>query len=547
MTDQHPAPPGHSPVDDPSILYASDFPSLTAAITSANELAKASDSVTINLLGNISVTGALVPINTPGAVVIQPQSLDNVIIDGGGSYQGFVVMGGNVTLSNLTISNMVSRGLPGCLGAGAGVFVGNFLKNSVYKTSAPAVVTLDNVSFSNCSAQGGSGDCISNGGAGGHFNPDFTGGYGSSGHEGYKPSGKSLFQTPATAGYFGIAGPPGSGGGGGNPETTGGSGKQGSFGGYGGAAGCGGAGGGGGGGVLQGSPGGKAGSPGCEGFGGGIGSFAGEQAANIGAGGPGGASANGGGAGFGGAIFAMDNASLVIQGDGSVSGGTAQGGTNVVVANNASTTMRAGAGAGAGIFLQGSGLLTFSPVDQYTVNDTIADEYGVVGTGAAFACDPHTGPDGQAAGGGTGKWGLAMTGAGTLTLNGSHAFSGPLTVSAGTLDISGYENTGGGDLVLSSNVTLILRPATVGSGVQFGNVLAATVALLLNGNCRILVATLQATTLNLELDSTGFAANVPVPLIQTTSQPIPAGLIVNLPAGYTSSIAQDTLYVTLNQ
>ncbi len=536
---------------NPSTQYVSDSAALNELITTVvNKFEASSDSLTIVVLGSLPLTGNIAPINTPGSVIIQATSGSSVSIDGASKYQGFVIMSGTVTISNLNINNMVSQGLQGCLGAGAGVFVGN-LSQKEYKTSAAANVTLFNVSFSNCSAQGGSGTTISKGGAGGVYQAGtFEGGFGGAGAEGYKPSGDGLFQSSVTAGYFGIAGPPGSGGhyGGYDFDSTGGQGKAGGDGGYGGSAGCGGSGGGGAGAIITGGTGGTAGAAGSPGFGGGTGSWAAGQppAENNGVGGLGGDSGNSGGAGLGGAIFVMDNAALLIQGDGSMSGGKAVGGEDVLIPNALSGALLP-AGAGAGAFLQGAGLLTFAPANNYTVNDMIADETGAVRIGAAGICPSRTGPDGQEAGGGTGKWELAMTGSGTLALNGSHAFSGPITVSSGSLDLSAYENGGCCDLVLSKSPSLIVRPQTAAGTLQLGNFSVSTGAsLLLNGNSRIVAETLEATFIELVLDPTGFTANEPVPLIQTT-QPLPASLGIKLSPGYTSQAGANTVYVTLNQ
>jgi autotransporter-associated beta strand protein len=74
---------------------------------------------------------------------------------------------------------------------------------------------------------------------------------------------------------------------------------------------------------------------------------------------------------------------------------------------------------GSGIFLQGTGTVTFSPASgqSQTVSDVIADEAGSFGS------------SGNA-------WALTKTGAGTLTLTGTNTFSGGTNINGGTLAVS---------------------------------------------------------------------------------------------------------------
>ena len=82
----------------------------------------------------------------------------------------------------------------------------------------------------------------------------------------------------------------------------------------------------------------------------------------------------------------------------------------------------AGSALGSGLFLQGSGTVTFSPGSgqTQTVSDVIADQTGSGGTGVN-----------------AGNWALSKTGAGTLVLGATNTYSGGTNV------------TGGGDVSVS--------------------------------------------------------------------------------------------------
>ncbi len=248
---------------------------------------------------------------------------------------------------------------------------------------------------------GGSGGANGGGGGGGGEDSGLTlpgGGGGFGGENGVALNGGS-----GGDGGFG-------GGGGGFDLGNGGSGgfggggayqADGGFGGGGGELGDGGFGGGGGGGSGNGGFGGGGGSGGQPGFGGGTG--------DVGIDGGG-----GGGAGMGGAIFVVEGGSLTIGGTASTSGGAVAGGD--------SKSLLHGSAFGTGLFLQGTGTLTFDPAadETVTIADVITDQVGSGGTGNDAK-----------------SWNLIKTGDGTLVLSGENSYSGTTTVSGGVLQVTG--------------------------------------------------------------------------------------------------------------
>lgn len=575
-----------------SSVAVSSSQELNEQITSnANTLTEGA-SLTIQIENDLSLQADIAPIDTAGTVTIVAAT-GTVTVDGANQYRGFVVLSGIVTLSNITISNMVSQGAAGGMGAGAGLFVANLPAGNPYNPKGQTPnVTLSDVSFSNCSAQGGSvTSCASGGpggapggyGGGGGDGPGTGGAHGTTGNPGMSPTGNSLFGPTANADYFGVVGPGGQGGsyggggsGGGDsggfwahdgdPGLHGNPGFQGGHGGYGGGAGAGGGGGGAGGGggggdgdINTGSgasgglggPGGGAGSPG---FGGGEGtgatqgeSGAGSNGMTGGQGGQGGSgSYAGGGAGFGGAVFVMSGASLSVEGAGSIAGGQAIGGTSPGASSN-------GAGAGSGFFLQGSGTLTFSPTENntYTVNDEITDEAGAVAGGTQPRTGLPNGPDGLPTGGGQGTWGLTMTGDGTLTLQGPQAFSGPISVDCGVLDLSGYTNAATNDLTLVPGATLMQRPTT-SSPLRLNNLEIISspnspTALALNGYSSIIAETTTIPNgITITVNPTGFVAGRPVPLIKSKMSMSPQPTVTLLPeSGFTVKVSANAITVTM--
>jgi len=103
----------------------------------------------------------------------------------------------------------------------------------------------------------------------------------------------------------------------------------------------------------------------------------------------------------------------------------------------------AGSAFGAGMFLQGSGTLTFTPGAGQTqfISDSIADQTGSGGTGNN-----------------AGSWGLVLNGAGTLLLLGVHPtamhYSGGTAIASGTLELGFGGSVAGNVTFMGAGATL---------------------------------------------------------------------------------------------
>ena len=132
---------------------------------------------------------------------------------------------------------------------------------------------------------------------------------------------------------------------------------------------------------------------------------------------------------MGGAIFVQSGGSLTLSGPLTINGSSVTagsgGGSGVGGGGN-------GSAIGAGFFLNGSGTLTFAPGagQAQVVSDAIVD-----GAGSGVS-------------GGSGSWGLNKTGAGTLTLSGTNAYSGGTTVTGGLINFNSASNFGSGLITL---------------------------------------------------------------------------------------------------
>ena len=129
-----------------------------------------------------------------------------------------------------------------------------------------------------------------------------------------------------------------------------------------------------------------------------------------------------GGAGMGGAVFVMDGASLAIVGTNTIAASNVHGGSADPLGGGTN-----GQAFDAGMFLQGSGTLSFQPGagETQTISDGIYDEKGVIAAGYAP-------PSGFVAG----SWSLTVKGAGTLLLSGKNTYSGGATIEQGTLALA---------------------------------------------------------------------------------------------------------------
>lgn len=136
-------------------------------------------------------------------------SIPTVTIDGNnGSYSGFFIPMGNVTIQNMTFQNLTARGGDGgngISGGGGGMGAGGaiYAPQAFLNGSNPSI-TLMNVSINNCSAVGGNG--------GNYLGVSSTGNEGGGGGGGFSGNGGSI----ATTGSTGGGGGGGFGGNGGN-------------------------------------------------------------------------------------------------------------------------------------------------------------------------------------------------------------------------------------------------------------------------------------------------------------------------------------------
>ena len=322
----------------------------------------------------------------------------NFTLSGGNAHRGLYVESGTVAINNLQIVNTVAQGGNGGAGltdislignriergsgSGSGGGGGGGLGSALFVGSA-ANVTASNVTLRDGRASGGNGGDV-------RYIGDYRTTSGGGG------------------GMFGN---------GGDASTVDGTGGAGGGGAGGGSSG--GLGGGGGGGVTRGGSGGVGGGGGgsrnydvgVSAFGGGRGGQGGWRTVefemvNF----PGGG--GGGGAGLGGAIFVQEGGQLTLAGSLNVSGNTVSGGKGGESPGGANGGV--GQAWGSGLFLMGSGSLALGDgAATQTINDTIADQTGVAGSG--------------------GSWALVKNGANETILNGANAYSGGTTVNGGML------------------------------------------------------------------------------------------------------------------
>lgn len=315
----------------------------------------------------------------------------------------------------------------------------------------------------------GGGGAAGNGAGGGGFN----GGDGAPGN-----SGDGGFGGGGGGAIAGDAGNGGFGGGGGGANLTGGNGGHGGFGGGGGGSALqtGGSGGfGGGGGSSQ------AGNGGNGGLGGGGGSGAITGGTGGIAGGDGGSTGGGGGGGLGGGIFVAEGGTISISGNGEYT-------DNGVAGGNGAGDGTAGAAAGSGMFLQGSGnlILRVKAGELLTINDNISDSVGA----------------GLVAPGSYQQWNLVIAGGGgipgdpgsygRILLGGTNSIGGDTYISGADVQVTGLSALGGGGVVALDDGGLILE-----DGLDLGQDLV-----LDNGGGRIGVFTGTATLSN-DISGTG--------------------------------------------
>ena len=184
---------------------------------------------------------------------------------------------------------------------------------------------------------------------------------------------------------------------------------------------------------------------------------------------------------MGGAIFVVEGGILNLQGNLSIDGNTVAAGDG----GTGGTGGTAGSAFGSGLFLQGSGTLTFDPGAMQTqiIGNVIADQSGSIPGSPNFAAGGPTCTNGVGCAGysGDGSWVLNKTGAGTLALGAANTYSGGTNLLAGTLSLGNSNALGSGDLNASpdtvidylSGISVANTVILNGGNVQF-NVAAGT-------------------------------------------------------------------------
>jgi hypothetical protein len=188
----------------------------------------------INITAGFTFNTDLLAINLPSGSTLTIEGTNGSggagvqTLNGGGSQRGLFVYSGTVNVNNLTLTGMAAVGGTGAPGGGGGAGLGGGLF-----VASTGVVTLDNVTFLNDTAQGGNGGA---GSSSGNLFPAIGGGGGLGGAGGAGgPGGGSAgggggVGRLAAGGSIGINGSAGHGGiipgasGGGRGGTSGGAG-----------------------------------------------------------------------------------------------------------------------------------------------------------------------------------------------------------------------------------------------------------------------------------------------------------------------------------
>lgn len=216
---------------------------------------------------------------------------------------------------------------------------------------------------------------------------------------------------------------------------------------------------------------------------------------------------------MGGALFVVDGGDVSFAGSGLAAG------SEVIPGVGGSGSQ----GLGRGIFLHGSGTLAFNLGDGtlYTLSDGIADVQGSGG------------------GGGSGSWGISV-GSGTLVLGAANTYTGPTTLSGGTLELDGSVIS---TITTAANATLsgIGTAANVLNNGMLAPGNASTVLGALSSNYTLNVANLSegsGATLYIDADGSGHST-----LVSATGT---AGLDGMLYLQFSGSPAPGTTYTFMN-
>lgn len=362
---------------------------LRAAILAANATGGTGNTIAFQCGAppcTITLTNALPPITSN--LTIDGGTFGEIILDGNNLYRVFFVDSGTVTIANLQIQNALARGGDGGggypSGAGGGLGAGACL----FVNQTTAVVAVQNVYFTNCSAVGGNGGSglsapsagYGGGGGGGMGFAGGIGGNGASGSGGGGGGGGILGSGINAASGVPTGGPGGNGGAGGG--GGGGGAAIPSNGGLGGTAYAGNSGG---------ANGDTTGNGGAGGFGGGGGGGANGSSGGVGGFGGGGGSAgtrcNGAGTGGAGAGGAGDPCS---GGSGGLLTTTLHGGNGAT--GNSTTTGASGGGGGAAagpaIFVVGGSVTILNSTISGSSATGGTGGSGTVSSGGAGTADP---------------------------------------------------------------------------------------------------------------------------------------------------------------
>jgi fibronectin-binding autotransporter adhesin len=448
------------------------------AIDQANGAGAGAHTISITLPPNatITLTGALPALNNAaGTIAIEGAGTDGLTIHGNNAHRAFFVLAGTVEISNVHITDTLAKGGNGGadplagggggLGAGGGIFV-----------NAGANVTIQDVTFHNSAANGGTGGTLSGAGVGGGGGGGGLGGNGGDGAAQGGGGGGGVHSHGGNGGIFAggggggvilngsdggvVVGGTGSipGGNGGDMSANGADGAT-----FGGAGGGGSGANGGTGGTFGGGGGaGQGGTGGTGGFGGGGGGASVNAAGTGGFGGGNGGSsdAGSGGSGYGGALFVRQGGTLTIRdsstsnnsvaagasGGGSAAAGSSGGqdlylmtGVNAGFGGTTNTYTGSISGAGA-ITVQSTGTTTLSGTNNYTGGTTVTSGT-LQGTTDSLQGDITNGANvtfsqavsGAFAGAISGAGNVTKSGAGTVTFSGANTYDGGTTVSVGKL------------------------------------------------------------------------------------------------------------------
>jgi autotransporter-associated beta strand protein len=442
---------------------------------------------TITLTGNIDFTGysgIIPPITTNVSI-----EGGGFTINGGSLVRPLMVYSGEVTISNVTISNGMAKGGTGGSGADGGGGGGLGAGGALFVNSG-AVVTVENVTFLNNTATGGdggtggSGSGVGGGGGGGFGAVGGSGnagggggggGYGGAGGAGNQSGGGggafSNMGGDANPGNHGQGGDgAGPNGGGGGAATTVGNGSDGlsaigpdgggggggktadGSGGHGGAGEAFGGGGGGGSGSSDGGFGGAGGD-----FGGGGGAGAGSPGGVGGAGGFGGGAGGGGvggtggfGGGGGGSVLGLPGFGGAFGGAGhTTEGGGGAGLGGAVFVRDGGTLVVRNSGFSGGSVIGGVGLNGGTALASGLFLHNTNVTFDVTGTNTVTISDSIV--DNSLANGGDGSASdVEKTGTGTLIFSGNNSYSGKTTIGGGTLQIGSGSNIGTGTIELDN-------------------------------------------------------------------------------------------------